>query len=656
MTIADHKKIRFLSWLAAAVGAITMGGCGGGDDGGTTSPGPVQDGGSDTASPDAPLPDGGEDADASTTPDAVDAAEEPSPEADAGPDAPGDAAPEVEAGDDATFEAGDDATFEAGVCTSGATECDGADVLKTCDSTGNWQTVQCPFLCSNGACTGSCVPGTSQCDNATLQTCTSAGQWQDVQVCQYACLNLACTTCQPGAVKCSGLVRQQCSTTTGAWTDVETCPYVCFGGACVGECVPGTKGCNGNVAQTCDSSGVWQDDTTCPFACVGGACTGVCIPGTIRCSSGYPWASETCNVQGQWDSTPCPAPPNAYGTCSGAGVCGYECTPSWYGDCDGQAVNGCESDSFSDGANCGSCGRDCLGGACVQGVCQPAVVTSGHESLADLKVDATNVYFVERPVGNYSVNSVPKGGGAVTHIYTSATYFPITLTIDATTAFWRESWFDGTTNHYRINSVPLVGGVSTPVLDSAVSTGLPLECDATHLFFSLVAPTNELRRIPKSGGPSDVVATGAVADLVVLDGYVYWVTSQEVRRVPVGGGTATTLATLASTASGKAVAVDDQNVYWVETSTVGSPKLMATWKGGDVPVTMATLGGFGRPIILVDATDLYVHGNSVIYRVPKQGGQAVSFASIGVNSWIAQDADAVYWTDQTTKTIYRLPK
>jgi hypothetical protein len=82
----------------------------------------------------------------------------------------------------------------------------------------------CPFVCSGGFCSGSCVPGSRQCGASGLpQTCNSSG----------------------------------------AWVDGQPCPFVCSGaGVCSGQCVPGTMRCVGGQNQTCSTNGLWQSAGT----------------------------------------------------------------------------------------------------------------------------------------------------------------------------------------------------------------------------------------------------------------------------------------------------------------------------------------------------------------------------------------------------------
>jgi hypothetical protein len=56
-------------------------------------------------------------------------------------------------------------------------------------------------------------------------------------------------------------------------------------------------------------------------------------------------------------------------------------------------------DPASDQLNCGACGHDCKGGECVQGRCQPVVITGGLASGATVfGVDAQYVYYDFSPI------------------------------------------------------------------------------------------------------------------------------------------------------------------------------------------------------------------------------------------------------------------
>lgn len=66
-----------------------------------------------------------------------------------------------------------------------------------------------------------------------------------------------------------------------------------------GTCAPGTKQCKGDVPQTCNMDGEWQSSAPCAYVCAAGDCTGVCSPGATQCDGPVP---QTCDAAGQWQS------------------------------------------------------------------------------------------------------------------------------------------------------------------------------------------------------------------------------------------------------------------------------------------------------------------------------------------------------------------
>lgn len=123
-------------------------------------------------------------------------------------------------------------------------------------------------------------------------------------------------------------------------------------------CSPGSNQCVGLDAQTCDAQGDWQTTSTCPFACSGGACSGVCVPTSTKCNGLVP---ETCDASGQWvDGQACPF------TCS-AGTCTGACMPAAV-QCNGNSVQTCDGGGMWHDTQL--CPYVCSTGAC-SGVCVP---------------------------------------------------------------------------------------------------------------------------------------------------------------------------------------------------------------------------------------------------------------------------------------------
>ncbi len=113
-------------------------------------------------------------------------------------------------------------------------------IPETCNGNGAWvDSTACPFVCSNGGCTGVCTPNDTQCTNGAVQTCSAAGQW--------------------------GVA--------------SPCNFVCSGKVCGGVCAPNDTIClNDTQKETCGADGTYGPATTCPSACVGKTCGGTCMP------------------------------------------------------------------------------------------------------------------------------------------------------------------------------------------------------------------------------------------------------------------------------------------------------------------------------------------------------------------------------------------
>lgn len=47
----------------------------------------------------------------------------------------------------------------------------------------------------------------------------------------------------------------------------------------------------------------------------------------------------------------------------------------------------------SDPAHCGECGRDCQGGACVDGICEPVVLVANIQRPREIEIDGDTIYF-----------------------------------------------------------------------------------------------------------------------------------------------------------------------------------------------------------------------------------------------------------------------
>lgn len=198
-----------------------------------------------------------------------------------------------------------------GDCTPMSRRCGRAQTPSICSAKGEWEPqAPCEFVCSgSGECTGSCRPAERRCagpTGLTPQACDGMGTWQSGTVCPNLCSDGRCTgACMPGAKMCGpDNVPQMCSE-RGTWGSQSPCPFVCSGdGVCGGECKPGTRSCVGNAAQTCDPTGHWAAPMTCMNStCQSGNCVGQCQSGSRTCNGN---TLRTCGATGSYVDTLCP--------------------------------------------------------------------------------------------------------------------------------------------------------------------------------------------------------------------------------------------------------------------------------------------------------------------------------------------------------------
>jgi hypothetical protein len=239
---------------------------------------------------------------------------------------------------------------------------------------------------------GECVTGATECVTTTQRRVCSGGRWSAAESCTNACVGSDCGgECVPGAQRCASASEAQRCSDRGEWGAATACAMgSCSGDGCVGECTAGLTECfSASQLRLCNERGQWQTPITCEFTCLDSDCGGECTPGTVRCDAASP---QRCDARGSWGDAP-------------------RCLP---GACPDDSVDQCGEACISlatDPQNCGACGRDCLGGACVAGVCQPVVLGSEFTSPSAAALSATHVYFREGAQGAGRILRIPKAGG-----------------------------------------------------------------------------------------------------------------------------------------------------------------------------------------------------------------------------------------------------
>ncbi|EYF06307.1 Hypothetical protein CAP_2185 [Chondromyces apiculatus DSM 436] len=271
--------------------------------------------------------------------------------------------------------------------------------------------------CQGGVCGVFCDPGLANCDNDpqngcetpldTIDNCGFCGDACDLANAEAACVGGACQvdTCNAGYADCDGLADNGCETSIdGSALDCGACGVICPGGphstpvcvqgSCELACNGGFEDCDGIASTGCESAVTvdTQNCGTCGVVCTAPNGTPVCVAGQCDVSACAPGHADCngapgdgCEINTQTTvahcgscGNACPAIANGTSTCTG-GTCGLTCQPG-FADCNGNLADGCEVNLQGNTANCGACGTTCgiangtsacTGGVCTVGACNP---------------------------------------------------------------------------------------------------------------------------------------------------------------------------------------------------------------------------------------------------------------------------------------------
>jgi len=300
-------------------------------------------------------------------------------------------------------------------------------------------------------------------------------------------------------------------------------------------------------------------------------------------------------------------------------------------------------DLATDLQHCGACGTPC-DGACIGGLCQPI----GQVELAsgvqgdDLALDDDYVYFGSSITGGLSsgaIARVHRSGGPKDILVGSAV--PNRIAVDGGFVYWSAQ--------NAIYRVDREGGAAVLIATAALPWGLAV--DDIFVYWaergtSLSQPfaNSAIRRVPKSGGPSEVLASlpeQLGRELVADDTHVYFTHLASVdpdvgfiSRVPKWGGEVE----FVSPAGASHIALDATHVYGIDGS-VASGGLEARTKAPSMDShSLAYLGQSQGHRVAVSDDFVYVDG----HRVPKCGGRIAKFVN-DVLRMKAADGD-IYWT------------
>lgn len=321
--------------------------------------------------------------------------------------------------------------------------------------------------------------------------------------------------------------------------------------------------------------------------------------------------------------------------------------------------NGICANLKTDGANCGVCGHDCLGGLCVNGECQAVKLAGGQGQTIGLAVDATHVYWTSQNLG--TVSKVSVNGGTPTTLATGISS-PAGVAVDSTSVYWVAG------SGGNVYKAPLAGGNST-ILANAQSGPLNVAVDATNVYWTNSGGT--IMKVPIAGGSTTQLATGQTPlGLAVDANYVYWTNgyfgsnNATVQKVPIGGGVPITL--VSGQTRPTALAVDSMYFYWTTGAGNGADQLLKCPLAGcpgNIPTVLASgqqiLGLANLILIHVDPTDVYwpTGLEGAIKRVSINGGVIKPLATAQqMPNAVVGDANAIYWTTLQGGNIMKLAK
>jgi hypothetical protein len=315
----------------------------------------------------------------------------------------------------------------------------------------------------------------------------------------------------------------------------------------------------------------------------------------------------------------------------------------------------CGAAYLGDARNCCVQGRDCGGGACVNGACQPVTVVSDATSDARL-IGIRGDTLVWATGCTHELRRVRTDGAGNTALPAGSNCTP-TLALNGTDrAYWIE--FDGP----NLNTAPIDGSQPASVIATVPGSGVRsdfarLAVDATRAYWATTTPAAIwFAPLSQSGGaPSVVAKTGVTSDAVqqpfgvaVDDTHLYWSdkTDNKIRRRTLASLGTDVLADVVSTDTGpRHVALDAQRAYWLTSDGL----VRARAKDLKEPAVTLASGQTAAESVIVD--DRYVYwttwvASGAVSRVRKTGGPVEVLASGQSYAYgITQDCSTIYWTN-----------
>lgn len=457
-----------------------------------------------------------------------------------------------------------------------------------------------------------------------------------------------------GAVACAVVFVHACSSKNGNPSDT-------LGSGDGGGCGKDLA----NDPDNCGACGIvcYAGPNATP-ACSGGKCTLACRGGWANCSGNL---QDGCRLKLDSDTNNCGACGHkcapfdgGIAICSG-GKCGSECP-------DGGGLTACGGACVStatDSKNCGACGHDCGGGTCSSGSCQAVTLASGQSSPTGIAIDKQFVYWA----GGSSVMKVAIGGGNAQQL-ASGQINAWGIAVDGTNVYWSNSGTQGQTDG-KIKWCAESGACTPADIPKTPTLGQPqaLAVGGTGLFWVDFGdgqiwqaetnppgnPVNLTLTPPPTPSPQQPWAIAADATNIYWTDFGKGAGTGSVYQSDHNGGGVTTIA--AAQAAPAGIAVDAQNVYWVNS---GDGSVWSRPIAGGNPTQLATKQPAPR-FIAVDSTNVYFtnSGDGTVMRCATGGCNSapatIASGQAGA-AGIAADGANVYWAATGAGTIMKLVK